>query len=189
MSKYVIVVDGGSTGSRIAVYQKLVAGEKVTFQSVSSRDFGITEDSLRVEPGMSKYASHNQFKKAARSLEPLIAKVKLMVEPEAWTDAALYIYATAGVRLLDESTSQSMWRAVSEWASDSAACPFRLVQARTLSGIEEAMFGFFVCKIMEILTAAVGASGTTSFQVHLISAAYLPRSHSCRPYHPSAIAT
>ena len=65
-----------------------------------------------------------------------------MIERSAWKDVAFYIYATAGVRSLGDEIADELWSAVRAWSSGADSCPFRLVEARTLSGIEEAMFGF-----------------------------------------------
>ena len=159
-AQFAVVIDGGSTGSRATVLKRVKSdrdrpiirigfddsdpGSVISeYEPVSVGRAQFEEGALRVEPGLSHYAASGDMLGAASSLEPLITGAKDLIGNAAdWANTDLYIYATAGVRLLDTSVADEMWTAVRGWSSNATLVPFRLVDARTLSGMEEALFGF-----------------------------------------------
>lgn len=93
--RYGIVIDGGSTGSRIHVFGYGLDG-------ANSAVFDFGKDglaSLRVNPGLSSYAEDP--KAAGGSLKELIEFAKERVPKEHWGNTEIRLMATAGLRLLD----------------------------------------------------------------------------------------
>ncbi|KDP41200.1 hypothetical protein JCGZ_15607 [Jatropha curcas] len=88
---YGIVIDGGSTGTRIHVFAYRIDGGKPVF------DFG--DGAMRVNPGLSAYAEDPAG--AGRSLEDLLEFGKGRVPKELWGETEIRLMATAGMRLLD----------------------------------------------------------------------------------------
>lgn len=92
--KYGIVIDGGSTGTRIHVFGYEVEGRKALF------DFGdLGLASLRVNPGLSAFADNPEA--AGESLMKLLEFGKGRIPNEFWVDTEIRLMATAGLRLLE----------------------------------------------------------------------------------------
>ncbi|XP_052200135.1 probable apyrase 6 [Diospyros lotus] len=92
--KYGIVIDGGSTGTRIHVFEYEVRGGAPKFDF---REKGLA--SLRVNPGLSAYAEDPDG--AGGSLKELVEFAKKRVPKDSWGDTEVRLMGTAGLRLLD----------------------------------------------------------------------------------------
>lgn len=91
---YGIVVDGGSTGTRIHVFGYRLEGGNAVF------DFG--KDglaSMRVNPGLSSFAEDPDG--AGHSLVELLEFGKGQVPKESWGETEIRLMATAGLRMLE----------------------------------------------------------------------------------------
>ncbi|XP_010066911.2 probable apyrase 6 isoform X1 [Eucalyptus grandis] len=93
--KYAIVIDGGSTGTRIHVFSYGIwSGSNAAF------DFGENGlASLRVNPGLSAYAEDPE--EAGASLAELLGFAKRKVPREFWGETEVRLMATAGMRMLE----------------------------------------------------------------------------------------
>lgn len=93
--KYGIVIDGGSTGTRIHVFGfELDGGGRPVF------DFGKKGlGAMRVSPGLSSYAEDPN--RAGGSLVELLEFGKSRVPKEHWGDTEVRLMATAGLRRLE----------------------------------------------------------------------------------------
>lgn len=92
--KFGIVVDGGSTGTRIHVFKYRLENGNAVF------DFG--KDglaSMRVNPGLSSFAEDPDG--AGQSLLALMEFGKRRIPMESWRDTEIRLMATAGLRLLE----------------------------------------------------------------------------------------
>lgn len=92
--RYGIVIDGGSTGTRIHVFGYRVEGGYGVF------DFG--EEglaSLKVNPGLSAYADDPEG--AGKSLVELLEYGKSRIPRDQWGVTEIRLMATAGLRLLE----------------------------------------------------------------------------------------
>lgn len=92
--KFGIVIDGGSTGSRIHVFEYHVRNGAPEF------DFG--KDglaSMRVMPGLSSFAEDPEG--AGGSLEELVNFARERVPKEHWGKTEIRLMATAGLRLVE----------------------------------------------------------------------------------------
>ncbi|CAM6105167.1 unnamed protein product [Calypogeia fissa] len=94
---YVIIIDAGSSGSRLHVYQYVpVPGQDhhVSLPLINTKE----SPSHKVRPGLSSFSSDPT--QAGKSLEPLLEFARERV-PESDRDVTrLYLMATAGLRLL-----------------------------------------------------------------------------------------
>ncbi|KAJ4801137.1 GDA1/CD39 nucleoside phosphatase family protein [Rhynchospora pubera] len=98
--RYSVIIDAGSTGSRVHVIgYRLLSGAKAVPVSV---DFGIS-GSKKVVPGLSAFALDPD--NAGKSLIELIDFAEGMVEKDLWDQTEIRLMATAGLRLLDSGTT------------------------------------------------------------------------------------
>ena len=150
-----IMIDAGSTGSRLHIYEweprvlsavpdieAAVSGTKLSFPGTESR----WTDRLR--PGLASFAdiaNDDELRKAvAQYLLPLLefAKTVLNQKQEMLGDYPIFLRATAGMRILEPADRARVMRAVRDLFADKTYCPFYFVdeQARVLSGEEEAIY-------------------------------------------------
>lgn len=149
-----LMIDAGSTGSRMHVYEwepriletdadvaDAVAGTKLSFPGTDSR---WTD---RLQPGIASFAKlpDDKLKEAvADYLRPLIdfAKAILHEKQQNFEEFPIFFRATAGMRILAPRDRSRVMTAVRELFSNKTYCPFAFTneQARTLSGEEEAIF-------------------------------------------------
>ena len=113
-SKYVVVVDLGSSGSRAFVYRfhppvaseaasgSIGKGDQQTQQPTPPPQRGLVTGSkgLKVRPGISELAEAREFSRAARYLGPLFAHTKSSVPRRLRATTPVFLRATAGMRLL-----------------------------------------------------------------------------------------
>ncbi|MFQ6637514.1 hypothetical protein Gotur_012655 [Gossypium turneri] len=93
-AKYGIIIDGGSTGTRIHVFRYRVDGSKnLVF------DFKEGSDSLKVNPGLSAYVEYPEA--VSDSLGKLLEFGRKKVPRKQLAETEIRLMATAGLRLLD----------------------------------------------------------------------------------------
>lgn len=150
-----LLIDAGSTGSRLHVYEweprvlyneddieQAVSGNKLSFPGTESR---WTE---RLRPGLASFADRSDdelIPALVEYLQPLLdfAKAVLHTKQEQWGSFPIYLRATAGMRILPAAQRARVLDAVREvFAHNQTFCPFYFTneQARTLSGEEEAIY-------------------------------------------------
>lgn len=127
--KYGIVIDGGSTGTRIHVIEYRVEN------GIAVYDFG--KDGLaskRVNPGLSAFAEDSDG--AGSSLKELLEFGKGKIPKELWGQTEIRLMATAGLRLLESELQDrimescrrvlrsSVFKFRDEWASIITGVPF-----------------------------------------------------------------
>ncbi|XP_026333109.1 ectonucleoside triphosphate diphosphohydrolase 5-like [Hyposmocoma kahamanoa] len=102
---YVVVIDAGSTGSRVHAYKFSLPRSRLKRDSVRKLRF---EDELYVarKPGLSSYASNP--KKGAESIIELIQKADSFVPKHMRAKTPLIVRATAGLRALPEAVSANL---------------------------------------------------------------------------------
>lgn len=96
---YVVIVDAGSTGSRLLAF---------TFH------YGLLDGKLildselytQTKPGLSSFADNPT--KAAESLARLLAKAKAVIPQSEWSNTPLTMKATAGLRLLPKEKAEGI---------------------------------------------------------------------------------
>ncbi|KAK6621136.1 hypothetical protein RUM43_011442 [Polyplax serrata] len=105
-----IVIDAGSTGTRI-----------LSYGFVSSRDGNSVklhnEYFREVKPGISSYASHPR--ESINSLDELLKGAKQIIPPSEWPKTSLVMKATAGLRLLPGKQAEALLREAREYFKES----------------------------------------------------------------------
>jgi Golgi nucleoside diphosphatase len=99
--QYALMIDAGSTGSRIHVYKFHNCFEAPTLEH---------ETFEQVKPGLSSYATSPE--EAAKSLDALLDVAVAEIPKELQSCTPLAVKATAGLRLLGEAQSRAILEAV-----------------------------------------------------------------------------
>ncbi|KAL0076793.1 nucleoside phosphatase family-domain-containing protein [Phycomyces blakesleeanus] len=116
--KYAIMIDAGSAGSRIHVYQ--------FHQCIRSDPIRLHNETLFAQtiPGLSAYADVSP-QKAAESLDILLDQAVSVVPKSLQAKTPLSVKATAGLRLLGNTKSEEILEAV--WRRLETTYPFRIL--------------------------------------------------------------
>jgi len=142
--KFAVIVDAGSSGSRIYVYQ-YDSGREVPNLEQIQRTNGKSWN-YKKEPGISSLAGRLGDVKAYVNdlLQHLKDETKSSFPPDSWKSTPFMWFATAGMRLLPAKKANDLTNKIREVANDKSVVPFRFTDrwARTLSGEEEGAFAW-----------------------------------------------
>ena len=159
-SPYAILCDAGSTGTRLYVYYKS-GGASMLRGSASSvgddnhdekrQDDVHTQVGLKVKPGLSALAPSA----VADYLLPSLLEARGMIPSEHHSTTPVYVYATAGMRLLPEKDQQDLYDALADGLEESIV-PFRIDREnfRTIDGDDE---GYFAALSVNYLSKRLGS--------------------------------
>lgn len=139
-----IVVDCGSTGTRVHIYSWSATSPIEEFTPPTDED----EDRLEVTPGISSFETDPRG--VISYFTPLLAQAARWVPAAAQSSTRVHALATAGMRLLAEEEQAPIWAAIDEAIGASA---FVVGGSRTIAGEYEGIFNWI--SIQHIL-------GTTS---------------------------
>lgn len=135
---YFIIIDAGSTGSRLHVFQYIpVRGQDrhVSLPLINTKE----SPSLKVRPGLSSFASDPA--QAGESLEALLEFARERV-PESDRDVTrLYLMATAGLRLLTKDSQEGILDSCRTLLR-SSGFSFRDDWASVITGTEEGIYAW-----------------------------------------------
>ncbi|CAI0442009.1 unnamed protein product [Linum tenue] len=160
-SKFYVVLDCGSTGTRVFVYQASIDNKKdgnlpIVVKSfsegVSRKPTGRAYDRMETEPGLHMLVHNTSGLKSA--LKPLVKWAQKQIPADAHQSTSLFLYATAGVRRLPRSDSK--WLLDKAWSILNES-PFLCQREwiKIISGMEEAYFGWIA---LNYRTEVLGAS-------------------------------
>lgn len=151
-SYYTVVVDCGSTGTRVNVYEWAVDSVSTSNLPIllhSYPDNNTIHSSLwkskcqyhcmQTEPGLDKFVNDSLGVK--ESLEPLIVWAEKVVPSERHKDTAIFVLATAGLRRLASSDARHVLEDVEDVVKDHSFM-YEKSWIRVLSGSEEAYYGW-----------------------------------------------
>ncbi|KAK4598512.1 hypothetical protein RGQ29_015820 [Quercus rubra] len=179
--KYGIVIDGGSTGTRIHVFGYQVEGQIPVY------DFGKTGlASMRVRPGLSAFSDDPDA--AGGSLRELVEFGKGRVPREHWGDTEIRLMATAGLRLLDSELQERILGSCRQ-VLRSSGFKFKDDWASVITGSDEGIYAWVVANYAlgtlggdPLQTTGVIELGGASAQVSFVSSESVPPefSHSVR---------
>lgn len=129
--RYAIVIDAGSTGSRVHIFKFLSKNGKLELQF---------DKFDQLKPGLSSYADDPAA--AAQSLTPLVELAKKTVPLAQHSSTPIMVGATAGLRLLPDGKADLVLDEVRMWLGK---CPFHFKPAenvKILSGVDEGAFAW-----------------------------------------------
>ena len=137
---HVIVVDAGSSGSRVHVYDfnKCSGNKKPEL---------IKEHFKMLKPGLSSFKS--DFKGAAESLDPLLEFAQSVIPDDKQSCSPIVVKATAGLRLLGENESKAILDYVTTYIN--TEWPFNLVgkePVAIMGGDQEGVFAWITTNFL-----------------------------------------
>lgn len=150
-ARFYIVLDCGSTGTRVYVYQASINRQKsdslpILLKSIPedlhskpSSESGKAYNRMETEPGFDKLVHNASGLK--RAIKPLLSWAEKQIPKHAHKTTSVFLYATAGVRRLP--TSDSDWLLKNAWSilkHSSFLC--RKEWIKIISGMEEAYYGW-----------------------------------------------
>ncbi|CAA7398222.1 unnamed protein product [Spirodela intermedia] len=150
-SKYYVVLDCGSTGTRAYVYECSIDHKKGRYLpihlkslpesigQISSSQSGRAYQRMETEPGFDKLVRNESGLRNA--IHPLLRWAEKQIPKHAHKSTSLFVYATAGVRRLPSSDSKLLLDTV--WSilkSYSFLCQRGWI--KTISGMDEAFYGW-----------------------------------------------
>ncbi|KAG0149220.1 hypothetical protein CROQUDRAFT_689289 [Cronartium quercuum f. sp. fusiforme G11] len=109
--QFALMIDAGSTGSRIHVYRFTRCQDLAT--GTPSLPKLIDEKFIKIQPGLSAYS--NSPKQAAQSLKVLLESAIEVVPINQRACTPIAVKATAGLRLLGEEQSGAIIKEVERW--------------------------------------------------------------------------
>ena len=127
---YNILIDAGSTGSRIYIYKIIPA--KNTIADIEL----IATQSLR--PGISEFENDPSI--GRKNLVELVKKAKGIIPREDWAKASLSLFSTAGMRILSSNKRNRIEKKVMEVLR--AESPFKIEKVMTISGKYEGLYAW-----------------------------------------------
>lgn len=136
-NRHAIILDAGSAGTRINLYELQYAGD----QMLSLVD----EVYVRVKPGLSDFADDPT--RAIESLRPLIELAKARIPAPEHASTSLALKATAGLRLLSGLAADTLLAALRAWLERE---PFLLLPdaVSIMDGMEEGVNGWVTCNFL-----------------------------------------
>ena len=150
---YIMVIDAGSSGSRLFLYQ-------------GSKNIHLPEAQAKVKPGLSSFQDSPTM--AAATLKPLFELAaqtlsKLPQPPRNKTP--LLIYGTAGMRLLSEQQQRAIYDAISDVSTEYQS--LNLTALKTITGQEEAAYAWVAVNQLAHTVKTLGSMelGGASLQV------------------------
>ncbi|KAM3304234.1 putative apyrase 6 [Capsicum chacoense] len=176
--KYGIVIDGGSTGTRIHVFEYEVRNGGVPVYDFG--DKGLV--SMRVNPGLSAYAEEPE--KVEQSLGRLVEFGKGNVPKEYWSETEIRLMATAGMRLLDLGDQEKILEVCRGVLRDSGF-KFKDDWASVISGSDEGLYAWVIANYAlgtlgsdPLQTTGIIELGGASAQVTFVSNEPMPPEYS-----------
>ncbi|KAL6969599.1 apyrase [Sarracenia purpurea var. burkii] len=171
--KFGIVIDGGSTGTRIHVFEYVIRDGVPVF------DFGSTGvASMRLSPGLSAYAEDPEG--AGRALEELVEFGKKKVPKEYWVQTEIRLMATAGLRMLDLAVQNRILESCRQ-ALRLSGFKFRNDWASVITGSDEGVYAWVVANYAlgtlggdPLKTTGIIELGGASAQVTFVSREPIP---------------
>ncbi|SCV74109.1 BQ2448_6541 [Microbotryum intermedium] len=150
--KFGIVIDAGSSGSRVQVYswidptiaKQQRKAQKKTLEVLSKVDKGVESGDgwhVKVEPGISAFGETPG--QVGDYLKPLLEFAKTLVPASQLVSTPIYLLATAGMRLLPRNQQRAVLDSTCAYLQ---TYPFKVddcdQQVRMITGEEEGLYGW-----------------------------------------------
>jgi Golgi nucleoside diphosphatase len=159
---YMAVIDAGSSGSRVHVYQYTYDSDKVIGGHYATKVVKPDHATMKSKPGLSSFVYNPD--QAGTSVEPLIAFAKEHIPANKVQTTPILLKATAGMRLLQQDKADlvdSIMESVKSTLSNSG---FRFVpsNANIISGQEEGMLGWLALNYLHDTQTSANLRGIAS---------------------------
>ncbi|KAG7563375.1 Nucleoside phosphatase GDA1/CD39 [Arabidopsis suecica] len=171
--RYSVVIDGGSTGTRIHVFGYRIESGKPVFEFR-----GANYASLKLHPGLSAFADDPDG--ASVSLTELVEFAKGRVPKGMWMETEVRLMATAGMRLLELPVQEKIL-GVARRVLKSSGFLFRDEWASVISGSDEGVYAWVVANFAlgslggdPLKTTGIVELGGASAQVTFVSSEPMP---------------
>ncbi|XP_024007324.1 probable apyrase 6 isoform X2 [Eutrema salsugineum] len=171
--RYSVVIDGGSTGTRIHVFGYRIESGEPVFEFR-----GANYASLKLHPGLSAYADDPDG--ASVSLTELVEFAKGRIPKGMWKETEVRLMATAGMRLLEVSVQANILK-VTRRVLMSSGFMFRDEWASVISGSDEGVYAWVVANFAlgslggdPLKTTGIVELGGASAQVTFVSSEPMP---------------
>ncbi|KAL8518715.1 hypothetical protein ACS0TY_009893 [Phlomoides rotata] len=171
--KYGVVIDGGSTGTRIHVFKYEVRDGNLL---VDFSEKGLI--SMRVNPGLSAYAEDPEG--AGGAVAQLVEFAKRNVPAEQWAETDIRLMATAGMRLLQKVDQERILN-VCRRVLRPSGFRFRDNWVTVISGSDEGLYAWVVANYAlgtlggePVQTTGIIELGGASAQVTFVSNEPMP---------------
>ncbi|VVA91283.1 unnamed protein product [Arabis nemorensis] len=171
--RYSVVIDGGSSGTRVHVFGHRIESGKPVF------DFGGGNyASLKLSPGLSAYGDNPDG--ASVSVTELVEFAKGRVPKGMLKESDIRLMATAGMRLLEANVQEQILE-VTRRVLRSSGFKFRDEWASVISGSDEGIYAWVVANHAlgslggdPLQTTGIVELGGASAQVTFVSSEYVP---------------
>ncbi|EOA40236.1 hypothetical protein CARUB_v10008956mg [Capsella rubella] len=171
--RYSVVIDGGSSGTRVHVFGYRVESGKPVF------DFGEENyASLKLSPGLSAYGDNPEG--VSESVAELVEFAKGRVPKRVLKESDIRLMATAGMRLLESSVQEQILR-VTRRVLSSSGFIFKEEWASVISGSDEGVYAWVVANHAlgslggePLKTTGIVELGGASVQVTFVSSEIVP---------------
>ncbi|EDO16326.1 hypothetical protein Kpol_1059p16 [Vanderwaltozyma polyspora DSM 70294] len=142
--QFVVMIDAGSSGSRVHVYEFDVCSQPPTL---------VRETFEKVQPGLSKYEDNPTA--GAKSLDVLLEKALEVIPEKSMRCSPVAVKATAGLRKLGEESAHKILSAVRAHLEDNY--PFPIVEDEGVSIMSGEQEGVYAWITTNYLLGNIGA--------------------------------
>jgi Golgi nucleoside diphosphatase len=148
---YGIIIDAGSSGSRIYLYEWPERLDK-TLPLVEQASINQTVVSTKTSISLESFATNPTS--VSTSLSPLITYVQKYLPKNKWSTTPIYLKATAGMRALPVSSQTPIIAAVQTYLA-TTGFEFQPSYAKVIPGTDEGAFGWITTNYaLQLLTIA-----------------------------------
>ncbi|KAJ8308161.1 hypothetical protein KUTeg_013035 [Tegillarca granosa] len=143
--KYGVLIDAGSSSSKLKIYQWNESSD-----SSQSLNLELIRNTKH-KPGISSFVTTSEMSGFPAYLAAIVNEAKSVIPSRMINDTALFLMATAGIRILSEVDARSLIETARRFLSNSNNNPFKYYpgSVRILSGEEEAVFSWITTNYLQ----------------------------------------
>ena len=144
-SQYGIIMDAGSSGTRARIYNFVDEDGSLDPSEVNQ----VKAEPRKEKPGLASFAGHPEDIEAY--LQPLLDAAQKAIPADQHHATPIFLFATAGMRLLREADQKIVLDEVDKIFSDKEKCPFEYKSngARVITGQWEGIYAWITVNFLE----------------------------------------